>query len=263
MVHQMGLFGEYFNSIIEGKKTVEVRLNDEKRRKIKVGDIIEFIKVPEQNITLKVQVTNVRTYKTFKEMYEDIAFKEFDCEGWTMKEMIEGTYEIYTREQEKHWGVLAISIKPVFDVRKLKDNEEPPLELLLLADPSKSIIKEYLENGKCFVVEVNYRVIGVYVLVPIRPDTVELVNIAVSEDYQGRGIGKRLVMDAIQRAKMSGYKTIDVGTGNSSINQLSFYQKCGFRIVGIERDFFINNYPETIFENGIQCRDMVRLSMEL
>mgnify|MGYP005757791153 FL=1 len=111
MIHQMGLYGEYFNSIKEGKKTVEVRLNDEKRRKIRIGDTLEFIKVPEQDETIKVQVTNLKIYDTFQAMYEDIPFQDFDCEGWTMKEMLEGTYEIYSPEQEKEWGTLAIKIK--------------------------------------------------------------------------------------------------------------------------------------------------------
>jgi len=107
----MGLYGEYFQSIHEGRKTVEVRLNDEKRRKIQVGDTIEFVKVPEQDETLQVQVTGLRTYDTFQDMYKDIPFKEFDCEGWTMEDMVKGTYEIYSPEQEKEWGTLAIMIK--------------------------------------------------------------------------------------------------------------------------------------------------------
>lgn len=111
MVHQMGLYGEYFSSIKVGKKMVEVRLNDDKRRKIKVGDTIEFIKAPKNNETLRAQVAELRKYDTFKEMYEDIPFKDFDCEGWTMEEMIKGTYEIYTPEQEKQWGTLAITIR--------------------------------------------------------------------------------------------------------------------------------------------------------
>lgn len=111
IVHKMGLYGEYFKAIKEGKKTVEVRLNDENRRKIKIGDTIEFVRVPEQNETLKVQVTDLRKYDTFKEMYENIPFQDFDCEGWSMKTMLEGTYEIYTPEQEKQWGTLAITIK--------------------------------------------------------------------------------------------------------------------------------------------------------
>ncbi|WP_157077443.1 hypothetical protein [Robertmurraya korlensis] len=40
----------------------------------------------------------------FQSIYEDIPFGNFDCEGWIMKEMVEGTYEIYTPEQEKKVG---------------------------------------------------------------------------------------------------------------------------------------------------------------
>ncbi|MBT2680561.1 ASCH domain-containing protein [Bacillus sp. ISL-35] len=111
MLHRMGLYEDYFPSIIKGKKKVEVRLNDEKRRKIQVGDLIEFVKVPEQDETLIVKVIELRHYDTFKGMYKNIPFDDFDCEGWTMKEMVDGTYEIYTPEQEKQWGALAITIK--------------------------------------------------------------------------------------------------------------------------------------------------------
>ncbi|WP_409251034.1 ASCH domain-containing protein [Bacillus sp. SCS-153A] len=110
MVHKMGLYEEYFQSILKRDKKVEVRLNDEKRRKINAGDKIEFIKIPEQSEKLIVQVTGIKKYDSFKEMYEDIPLKEFGCEGRTMEEVIGGTYEIYTPEQEKEWGVLAIRI---------------------------------------------------------------------------------------------------------------------------------------------------------
>ncbi|WP_339261962.1 ASCH domain-containing protein [Lysinibacillus sp. FSL K6-3209] len=111
MLHHMGIYDEYFISIKEGKKTIEVRLNDDKRRKIKVGDTVEFIRIPEKNETFRVQVTKLRKYDTFEAMYNDIPFKEFDCEGWTMKEMLDSTYEIYTPEQEIKWGTIAITIR--------------------------------------------------------------------------------------------------------------------------------------------------------
>ena len=149
------------------------------------------------------------------------------------------------------------------DIRKLKNGEEPPMELLLLADPSEKIVKEYLGRGECFVAEKDQEMIGVYVLIPTRPETVELVNVAVAESQHGRGIGKQLVMHAIQAAKTKGYKTIEMGTGNSGIGQLALYQKCGFRIVGVDPDFFTKHYPQDIFENGIHCRDMIRLSQDL
>jgi len=149
------------------------------------------------------------------------------------------------------------------EIRKLNRDEKPPMNLLLLADPSQRIVKEYVKRGECFVAEIDKQTIGVYVLLPTRPDTVELVNIAIAEDHQGKGLGKQLVMDAIETARSSGYKTIEVGTGNSSIGQLALYQKCGFRINGVDIDFFIRHYPQEIFENGIQCRDMIRLSQDL
>lgn len=149
------------------------------------------------------------------------------------------------------------------NIRKLKIGEKPPMDLLLLADPSHTIVEDYLKRGECLIAESNEKIVGVYVLLPTRPETVELVNIAVAEEQNGRGIGKQLVMDAIQTAKKKGYKTVEIGTGNSSIGQLALYQKCGFRIIGVDLNFFIRHYSEEIFENGIQCRDMIRLSQDL
>ncbi|CRZ34796.1 acetyltransferase (GNAT) family protein [Herbinix hemicellulosilytica] len=149
-------------------------------------------------------------------------------------------------------------------IRLQKDNEKAPMDLLLLADPSKDIIEEYLKRGDCYVATDDCNnIIGVIVLLPTRPETLEIINIAVRKDYQGKGIGKQLVNFAIQKAKEQKIKTLEVGTGNSSINQIAFYQKCGFRITGIDRDFFLRHYNEAIYENGIQCRDMIRFSMDL
>ncbi len=149
------------------------------------------------------------------------------------------------------------------EIRKLKAGEQPPLELLLLADPSESLVNGYLQRGLCCVAEVDNSIIGVYVVLQTRLETVEIVNIAVDENKHGQGIGKQLLNHAIQNAKQLGAKTIEIGTGNSSVGQLALYQKCGFRITGIDRDFFIRHYSEEIFENGIQVIDMIRLSLDL
>lgn len=148
-------------------------------------------------------------------------------------------------------------------IRKLNADEHPPLKLLLLADPSPSLVEAYLKRGQCYVAEVENCNIGVYVLLQTRPETVELVNIAVDENHQGKGLGKQLVYHAIQNAKLLGAKTIEIGTGNSSVGQLALYQKCGFRITGIDRDFFIRHYSEEIVENGIKVVDMIRLSLDI
>ena len=148
------------------------------------------------------------------------------------------------------------------DIRMLKDGEQPPWNLLLLADPSKDLVSKYLDKSFCYVVESeNEGTIGVIVLVPISNHIIEIMNLAVDESYQGKGVGTLLLKHGIQTAAEKGYNRVEIGTGNSSINQLALYQKVGFRIIGIDHDFFIRNYEEPIFENGIQCRDMIRLSM--
>ncbi|WP_419874656.1 GNAT family N-acetyltransferase [Candidatus Pristimantibacillus sp. PTI5] len=149
------------------------------------------------------------------------------------------------------------------EIRKLLANEKPPMELLLSADPSALLVEEYLKRGECWVGTMDNEIIAEYVLLPTRPETVEIVNVAVDEIRQGQGFGKQMVLHAIKIAKQLGYKTIEIGTGNSGISQLALYQKCGFRMTGIDRDFFIRHYSEAIYENGIQVVDMVRLSQDL
>ncbi|GGC78706.1 putative N-acetyltransferase YvbK [Thalassobacillus devorans] len=149
------------------------------------------------------------------------------------------------------------------NIRGYRKGERPPMELLLEADPSEQMVQEYLQRGECFIAEDYGEIVGVYVLLPTRPATVELVNIAVKASHQGKGLGRILITDAIEKAAGYGYQTIEIGTGNSSIGQLALYQKCGFRLVGIDRDFFLRHYQEPIMENGIQCRDMIRLAQEL
>jgi len=53
---------------------------------------------------------------------------------------------------------------------------------------------------------------------------------------------------------------MEVGTGTFGY-QLAFYQRHGFRVTAIDRDFFVQNYPEPIFEDGIQLHDMLRLTL--
>jgi ribosomal protein S18 acetylase RimI-like enzyme len=148
-------------------------------------------------------------------------------------------------------------------IRRLEPGEPPPWELLLLADPSRHQVEAYLADGICCVASLAGTIIGEFVLVPLGPRRFELMNIAITESCQGRGLGKRLVREAIAEAKRLGAETLELGTGNSSLQQLALYQKCGFRIVGVRPDFFRDHYADEIYENGIRCLDMIRLSLTL
>ncbi|MGG7162274.1 GNAT family N-acetyltransferase [Clostridium ihumii] len=115
----------------------------------------------------------------------------------------------------------------------------------------------------CYGIYLGNELVGQYSILNIKKDIMEIMNISVNEKYQGRGLGKQLIFHAINFAKEENAKLLEIGTGNSSINQLKLYQKCGFRINGIYKDYFKLNYDEEIFENDIRCIDMIRLSINL
>ena len=145
------------------------------------------------------------------------------------------------------------------NIRRLTKDEALPWDLLLLADPSRSIVESYVKSGVVYIGEESDQVIGVYVLKETEKVVVEIMNVAVLESFQNKGLGKQLLAHAIQEASKRGYAQIEIGTGNSSIHQLRLYQQCGFRIVGVDFDYFTRSYDEPIYENGLLCRDIIRL----
>lgn len=149
------------------------------------------------------------------------------------------------------------------EIRRLKESEPIPYDLLLLADPSRELLNNYLSDADVFIALYKGRVVASYVMCSISPETSEIKAIAVDEKHQGKGAGKLLLHHAFQQAKEKGYKTIAIGTANTSFKQLQLYQQQGFEITGIKRNFFIDNYPEEIFENGIQAKHLIMLEKDL
>jgi ribosomal protein S18 acetylase RimI-like enzyme len=148
-------------------------------------------------------------------------------------------------------------------IRPLRPGEAPPWRLLLDADPSRSEISTYLKRGRCYVAARDGAIVGEFVLVKTRPRVAEVMNIAVAPGRRGRGLGKKLIKRAARLAREGGARRLDVGTGNCSLPEIVFYQKCGFRIVGVRRNYFARRPYRSIRENGIPLRDMVRLSMPI
>lgn len=148
-------------------------------------------------------------------------------------------------------------------IRKLDKGAEIPYHLLLLADPSENAINRYLNNSEIYIAELKSKIVGVYVLYPVNDTTVEIKNIAVEESYQRNGIGKLMLAHAAQTSKNKNFNRIIIGTGNSSIGQLYLYQQQGFEIFDIKKNFFVDNYPDPIFEDGIQCKHMIMLERKI
>lgn len=149
------------------------------------------------------------------------------------------------------------------NIKQIYENKDIPFDLLELADPSRKQINKYLKLGPCYIAKVDSKMVGVLVLNQIDSTSIEIKNIAIHKSEQGKGFGKALLKYSEKVSQEQGCKKLIIGTGNSSIYQLALYQKVGFEISRIEKDFFINNYNEPIFENGIQCKHMIILEKNL
>lgn len=140
------------------------------------------------------------------------------------------------------------------------------MSLLLEADPNEDKITAYLPDSLCYGVFFDNQCIAVCALLPLKDSpegkTFELINIAVASDFQSKGIGSQLLGHVIQTMKSEQARKLILGTGTFGY-QLAFYQRAGFRVCSVDRDFFLKNYPEPIYENGIQHKDMLRLELDL
>lgn len=136
---------------------------------------------------------------------------------------------------------------------------EQHYELLLEADPNKKLISKYLQRSFCFEATHDNELFGVLILLPTHPETLEVVNIAVVSTQRNKGIGHQLLAFAEKYARNNSYRCLEIGTGTTSFGQLYLYQKCGFRVVGVNQDFFTIHYDKEITENNLILKDMIRL----
>lgn len=108
-MHEMRLNNSPFELIKGGTKTIEIRLNDEKRSLIKEGDIIEF----ENRATkekLKTKVIKLHKFGNFEELYKHFDKVEM---GYNKDEPAESKdmEAYYSKEEQDKYGVLGIEIR--------------------------------------------------------------------------------------------------------------------------------------------------------
>lgn len=148
-------------------------------------------------------------------------------------------------------------------ISELGTGDPVPYHVLLLADETREAIDKYAHTGNIYILENETQIIAVYVLSPLNDFRIELKNIAVLQAFQRKGIGRLLLSDAIIRAKKLGYGEIIVGTPAVSEALTRFYKSVGFSVCGIRKNFYADNYPDPIIEDGILLTDMIVLKMKL
>lgn len=113
MVHEMKLQPKYFNYILNGTKRIELRLNDEKRRIIKVGDKIKFLKEPNLNESFIVNVIDILKYNSFIDLFNDYDISILSDKSMTKEELLRDLEMFYTKEKQEKYGVIGIRIELV------------------------------------------------------------------------------------------------------------------------------------------------------
>jgi len=111
MRYIMKLNPKYFEYMKNGTKRIEIRLNDEKRKNIKIGDEIVFQKEPELKDEVSTQIVNLIIKRNFKELIENLDISEYSDKSESKEKFLNDLYKFYTKEQEEKYGVVGIQIK--------------------------------------------------------------------------------------------------------------------------------------------------------
>lgn len=112
MVHTMKLNEKPFTNIDSGIKKIELRLYDEKRSKITLNDYIVFQKTTDLSQTIKVKVVGLLRYNSFEDLFKDVDFNICGPAN-SLEEKLDSIHKIYSIEEEKKYGILAIRIEKV------------------------------------------------------------------------------------------------------------------------------------------------------
>ncbi|MCA9863837.1 MAG: GNAT family N-acetyltransferase [Thermomicrobiales bacterium] len=147
------------------------------------------------------------------------------------------------------------------------ESREPYVPLLLLADEPEPL-RSYLNDGDLYVLRDQAgSLLGATHVLPWHGEeaTAELKAVAVDAGAHNRGLGKRMLREVVDDLRARGKTRVVVGTSNAGIGQIAFYQKAGFRILCIERDYFTveKGYDPDERENGLPHRDMVWFDQDL
>ena len=105
----MNLQDKYFDFILRGTKRIELRLNDEKRQKIKIGDTIIFRN--KQGETFSAKVKDLFEHNSFEELFENFEIDILADKSMTKTELLQVLSEFYSAEKQKEFGVLGILVE--------------------------------------------------------------------------------------------------------------------------------------------------------
>lgn len=108
MIYEMKLTNKYYNYILDGTKRIELRLYDEKRRKIKIGDKIKFINKDNLNKYFYVKVIGILRYDTFDDLFNDFDISILASNNISKDELKIDLEKFYSKEKQEKYGVVGL-----------------------------------------------------------------------------------------------------------------------------------------------------------
>lgn len=145
------------------------------------------------------------------------------------------------------------------EIQQVNAGRKAYLPLLLEADPDEGMIDRYLEKGRMYLLREDGEAAAVAVVVTLEDGACELKNIAVDPQRRRRGCGAALLR-AVMQEEARQHAVMLVGTTKPTE---PFYRSLGFAYSHTVERFFVDNYPEPIYEDGVQCVDMRYLKRRL
>lgn len=267
MQHEMSLRPGPFAKIAEGSKRYELRLLDEKRRLIRVGDTIAFTCTADDRSVL-VQVVSLHPFPDFAALYAALPLTE--C-GYTPENVScaspRDMEKYYPPEKQACYGVLAIGIERIrlplqelageFAVRELLAQDTPEMLRLarsnplyyqymrpeatpenLMADLTALPPRRTMADKHFFGWFEGERLVAMMDLICRHPapDMAFIGWFIVDGARQGCGLGRRLVARVLTMLKEQGVTEIRLGRIEGNPQSERFWHACGFEENGLGYD---------------------------
>lgn len=267
MHHEMSLRPGPFGKIADGSKHYELRLQDEKRRLISVGDTITFACTDDER-KVNVRVTELLPFTSFTELYAALPLTECGYTAESAKTADPRDMErYYPPEKQAQYGVLAIkvertrlplgSLSAAYTVRELNVDDIPHMLRLaqsnplfyryMRPDPTEENLAEdltalpprrTLADKHFFGWFDGERLVAMMDLIWRHPksDMAFIGWFILDASVQGRGLGRRLVSEVLAMLKARGVTEVRLGRIEGNPQSEHFWHVCGFHENGLAYD---------------------------
>lgn len=99
-----------FYNIKNGNKTIEIRLFDEKRKNLRIGDNLIF-NLKDSNENIKTKIINLKQFENFEKVYLYYPVNKYEKNHKNIKSAVDSMYKYYSKEDEEKFGVIVIEFK--------------------------------------------------------------------------------------------------------------------------------------------------------